>query len=384
LRRPPQRTTVGPTLFLPPHLLAEGCQRGEVCQAAGEADHGACTGQAQDAREEEGAGGGSRCRRHGGSEAGAGDPQYERPRPSTERHQREGGGRDQGRHETREVSRRPERCGSRRKKSGDRRKRQGDGDGGQAPGGAGFSQRRRVRAYAAGIQGRSEERGKGTGSLRGAWQREVLDRRTARRRFGSAAFRPQRAFPVVLPVFQEPESKPEGRKRKPAHDAGNVGKNDKAKKKKKIAGEEFSNSKTVDIVTYSTLAIGSRLLGRVAAITAVELTVSLPNHLTAFCPITAVSAAVTTAVERSLQEEQEAGKGTPDNLPDLAKLFRVGQWVRCVVTSLTTSSEVKGVSVKRRVEVSVDPELVNSLLTQEDLNPGLVRSFPFSLQRTVA
>lgn len=114
-------------------------------------------------------------------------------------------------------------------------------------------------------------------------------------------------------------------------------------------------------LSYKTLIPGSTVLGRVTAVTSKDLAVALPNNLTGFVPITAVSEKLNERIEQVLNgDPTNDDEEDVDSDIELKKLFYSGQWLRAIVT--TTSSEQKDGQSRRHIELSLDPQLVNGSL----------------------
>lgn len=118
-------------------------------------------------------------------------------------------------------------------------------------------------------------------------------------------------------------------------------------------------------LSYKTLVVGSAVLGYVTAITGRDVALALPNNLTGYVPITAVSETLNARIERLLaqDEAQEKEDGSEEDV-DLKQLFHVGQWLRATVTS-TGTEPAEGVKSKRHIELSVDPMQVNGGLSAD-------------------
>jgi len=132
-----------------------------------------------------------------------------------------------------------------------------------------------------------------------------------------------------------------------------------------------------------------KIFGQIVAILPLALIISLPNQLFAHVPITNISSQFTEYLERAEEEalvsesdEEEDTRPVKDPIPDLGELFRVGQYVRAVVSTVHASgaTDVSGIGRSRdditkaskRVELSLLPELVNSDVQKSDLKPGFV------------
>lgn len=129
----------------------------------------------------------------------------------------------------------------------------------------------------------------------------------------------------------------------------------------------------IEGLSYKRLTAGSLILGRIAKVNARDLAVSLPNNLTGYVPLTAVSAQFTEKVESLLSKDAESVLGNEDtddeeNDIDLSRFFHSGQWVRVAVTSTGEDAAHGTVRTKRRIELSLDPALTNHGLAWKDLS----------------
>lgn len=131
-----------------------------------------------------------------------------------------------------------------------------------------------------------------------------------------------------------------------------------------------------------------KVLCQVMVVYPFTLIVSLPNQLLGQIPITHISSQLTSLLEAAEEgvtsdqeesEDEEANEGVP---PDLAELFRPGQYVRAVVSAVKPTGTTKGTALRysrdevekasRRIELSLIPEQVNIGLVKADLRKGLV------------
>ncbi|KAK0814510.1 rRNA biogenesis protein rrp5 [Friedmanniomyces endolithicus] len=119
-------------------------------------------------------------------------------------------------------------------------------------------------------------------------------------------------------------------------------------------------------LSYKTLLVGSQVLGYVTAITGKDVALALPNNLTGYVPITAISQTLNARIEKLLaaDEAQEGGDEEIEDV-DLKQLFHVGQWLRATVTS-TDTNPAEGKN-KRHIELSVDPQQVNGGLDADSI-----------------
>ena len=147
-----------------------------------------------------------------------------------------------------------------------------------------------------------------------------------------------------------------------------------------------------------------KILGQIISIHPLALLVSLPNQLYAHVPITNVSSQYTNMLERmdevhendqsdDEKSDNEAGNDEEEELstnlkyPELSDMFRVGQFIRAVVTAVHApgASNIPGleksrdelVKASRRVELSLSPEKVNEGVPKSDLRPSFAREHFF-------
>jgi rRNA biogenesis protein RRP5 len=119
---------------------------------------------------------------------------------------------------------------------------------------------------------------------------------------------------------------------------------------------------------------GSLVLGQITSINSRDITVALPNNLTGYVPMTAVSSQFTAKIENMLNEDPSAAED--ENLSDgedeidLTYYFRVGQYVRAAVTSTEESSSRTTTRTKKHIELSLDPKLSNSGLSRSNVVVG--------------
>ena len=121
---------------------------------------------------------------------------------------------------------------------------------------------------------------------------------------------------------------------------------------------------------------GSIILGQVTQINTHDVALALPNNLTGYLPITAISGGMTERVEALVEDDDEDGSedggeeldGPGKDDVDLNSTFFVGQYLRARVSSTHHESSVGGVSKgKRRIELCTDPRLANEGLSKAEL-----------------
>ncbi|KAI9852213.1 MAG: rRNA biogenesis protein rrp5 [Thelocarpon superellum] len=152
----------------------------------------------------------------------------------------------------------------------------------------------------------------------------------------------------------------------------------RSKSKKETVPKAEEPSVRIEGLGYRRLVPGSLILGQVVEINRHDVALALPNNLTGYIPLTAVSDEVNERLERLLaqddsdlddQEGDDAGSTRDDDL-DLNTLFTLGQFFRARVTSTTDEASATGpvtVPAKRRIELSVNPRLVNEGLSRSEL-----------------
>ncbi|KAK6594717.1 S1 RNA binding domain-containing protein [Botrytis cinerea] len=176
---------------------------------------------------------------------------------------------------------------------------------------------------------------------------------------------------VLFEQYGAKSSKPDGEDQEGA-DATKVKKKSKGKGKSKNAAHDSEvEEETVKIegLSYKRLVSGSLVLGQVSQINATDIALSLPNNLTGYVPITAISDKVTERVEAiAAAEEDDADDEVEVEDIDLKKMFSLGQYLRAYVVSTSddtnTATLGKG---KRRIELSLRPQHANNGVTPQNL-----------------
>ncbi|KAJ3505470.1 hypothetical protein NLJ89_g7399 [Agrocybe chaxingu] len=149
--------------------------------------------------------------------------------------------------------------------------------------------------------------------------------------------------------------------------------------------------KEADAELFARINVGMKIFGRIAAILPLALIISLPNQLYAHVPITNISTQFTEALERmearefSAEENKSEGEDEENSpprsyIPELTELFRVGQYVRGVVSAIHEpgTSDISGVGRSRdevsraskRVELTLVPGRVNTGVQKSGLKAG--------------
>lgn len=151
-----------------------------------------------------------------------------------------------------------------------------------------------------------------------------------------------------------------------------------AKKRKKTKGKKDAATDAglpkikVQGLSYKNLVVGSMVLGQVTAITSRDVALALPNNLTGYVPLTAVSEKVNQKIEALLakadEDEKEGESDDDDDDLELSSLFHIGQYLRATVTSTADDSTSNGLRKnKKRIELSVDPQAANAGLAMSDV-----------------
>ncbi|KAI9785381.1 MAG: rRNA biogenesis protein rrp5 [Geoglossum umbratile] len=143
----------------------------------------------------------------------------------------------------------------------------------------------------------------------------------------------------------------------------------RAKKDKKANAkvEEEENSVRIESLSYKRTAPGTLVLGQISQLNDHDIALALPNNLTGYIPLTAIS----DQLDRKLDDIMRAGgdSGSEDSSEDdvdLKSYFSIGQYLRAYVfaTSEDTGTTAKG---KKRIELSIHPRLANRGLSKQEL-----------------
>lgn len=143
----------------------------------------------------------------------------------------------------------------------------------------------------------------------------------------------------------------------------------KSKSRKSEAAEEEAGIR-IEGLSYKRLGPGSMILGQVAQITSRDISLALPNNLTGFVPLTAVSDQFTERIEALLdQDEKSDGEKSSADEEDveLKNIFKLGQYLRAVVTSTGKDSAKHSQKSKKHIELSVKPQDANNRISKSDL-----------------
>lgn len=114
-----------------------------------------------------------------------------------------------------------------------------------------------------------------------------------------------------------------------------------------------------------------RILGAIKEIHDLNLVVSLPNNLTGYVSIAEISEKLSKNLEKIAEleekedllskEEIESKVETDFVMPDLRKMFHIGDLVACMIISLESNNHGK------KIELTMKPNLLNSTLEEKDV-----------------
>ncbi|CAG8698126.1 13914_t:CDS:2, partial [Acaulospora colombiana] len=133
------------------------------------------------------------------------------------------------------------------------------------------------------------------------------------------------------------------------------------------------NEKFVEILNFHHLTVGALLFGQIIRINSLDLVVSLPNQMKGIVKISHISDQISNNIAKAAKLE---GEDDENLLPDLSKLFHIGQWVHCVVSGLVRRDEAPNNALKHNqhntIELSLIPKEVNRDLSLSDLSKGFI------------
>ncbi|CAG8443978.1 414_t:CDS:10, partial [Scutellospora calospora] len=133
--------------------------------------------------------------------------------------------------------------------------------------------------------------------------------------------------------------------------------------------KKTKSSKLKSGSTHIKLIVGAYCLGQIAEINALDMTVSLPNQLKGVVTITGISEPLSKKAADIANMDNDSDD--ENQLPELSKLFKVGQWVRCVITQLgNNDAKIKN----KQIELSLIPKLVNCDIVRADISKGMILS----------
>jgi rRNA biogenesis protein RRP5 len=121
----------------------------------------------------------------------------------------------------------------------------------------------------------------------------------------------------------------------------------------------------VEGLSYKKLTPGTIILGQITDVSHQDIVLALPNNLVGYVPLTAVSDKLNERLEKLLKEEDGDAGDDDESFEDvhLEDMFTVGQYLRACVTATTDDSA----RARKRLELSVDPKLVNKGLSKRKM-----------------
>ena len=84
--------------------------------------------------------------------------------------------------------------------------------------------------------------------------------------------------------------------------------------------------------------------------------------------MTRISTPLTKAIE-ALVNDNDNDADDDQDIPSLDELFKIGQWVRAVVVENTAVTSSSDATKKKHIELSLQPEMVNSPIFTDDILP---------------
>ncbi|KAF7589777.1 rRNA biogenesis protein rrp5 [Aspergillus hancockii] len=153
-------------------------------------------------------------------------------------------------------------------------------------------------------------------------------------------------------------------------DAATATKKSRKRKTKSIKADEAKDKQGVRIegLNFKRMVPGTMVLGQVSSINAHDIGLSLPNNLTGYVPLTAVSKRLEEKIENILKEDgsDNDDESDEDSL-DLSNYFYLGQYLRAYVVSVGNNAADASSKSKKRIELAVDPRQANFGLLKSDL-----------------
>ncbi|GAM35017.1 U3 snoRNP-associated protein [Talaromyces pinophilus] len=143
-------------------------------------------------------------------------------------------------------------------------------------------------------------------------------------------------------------------------------------KKSRDTEKQAKEGVRVESLSFKRLTIGTMVLGQVTSINSHDIGLALPNNLTGYVPLTAISETFDKKIEKVLNaEDEDEDEGSEEDSLDPSDYFYIGQYLRAYVTSTGSSSADAGAAKnKKKVELTLDPRQTNSGLAESDLVEG--------------
>lgn len=164
--------------------------------------------------------------------------------------------------------------------------------------------------------------------------------------------------------------------RKQKKESKKTSKTSEKKNSADVSGDEATN--IIRHITFKNLKVGSYVLGQVSEIFNNDIRISIADGISGYVNMTHISEQFTSILEdldEEMEDKEENGeydssddeKDDKENeLPDLHKYFRIGQWLRAYVTVNTATETRTKKNNKKRLELSLEPTIVNPF-EDEDL-----------------
>jgi rRNA biogenesis protein RRP5 len=150
--------------------------------------------------------------------------------------------------------------------------------------------------------------------------------------------------------------------------------NKASKQKPSNGGIQETAALRIEGLSYKRILPGSLVLGQITSINSRDIAIALPNNLTGYVPLTAISSQFTAKIENLLNEENTAADDEDlsdgEDETDLNHYFRIGQYVRAAVTSTEEESSRTTTKLKKHIELSLDPKLSNAGLSWSNIAIG--------------
>lgn len=169
------------------------------------------------------------------------------------------------------------------------------------------------------------------------------------------------------------ETTPQRKKRRVARKAG-------AGPEVELENDSSSKTSSIHHINFKNLRPNSVLLGQIAEVNKTDLRVEFTDGLSGYVDLAHISSIFTTLLEDIEKSDEEQinddgeeyvsssddDEATSKELPNLQDYFKIGQWLRCQVLSNSALDIDTKKNKKRRIEITIEPEVVNPI-NKEDL-----------------
>ena len=152
----------------------------------------------------------------------------------------------------------------------------------------------------------------------------------------------------------------------PNHPPIKMRRNHKSKDKKGKVSGVVEKGVRIEGLSYKRLVPGSMVLGQISHISKYDIALALPNNLTGYIPMTAISDKFTERMEALVADEQASEDQEDGKEIDLRKYFSISQYLRATVVSTHRESSA-GAKGKRHIELAINPRHVNLGQNKDDL-----------------